>query len=210
MGVITALEPQKRKKDRVNVFVDGDFAVGLSLEVALKNGLKVGRKISSKELEELIQENELDQILAKVYRFLSYRPRSEKEIADYLAEKKVGPLLADLVIKTLKRQKYLDDEEFARWWVEQRVQFRPRGKWVLRAELLKKGIDEEVIKKTLKSHLSGLDAKELALKAVRKKLERYRGLDRREWRRKMTAFLARRGFDWETIKTVLEEVRNGE
>lgn len=207
MGIITALEPQKRKKGRVNVFVDGEFIVGLSLEVALKNKLKVGRKISSKELERLIQENELDQILAKVYRFLSYRPRSEKEVDDYLTKKKVGPLLTSLVIETLKRQKYLNDEEFARWWVEQRLKFRPRGKQILRAELFRKGISQEMIEKTLGSQLSDSELKELALKVAQKKQLRYTGLDRQEFRRKMGAFLARRGFDWETIKEVLEEIR---
>jgi regulatory protein len=206
MGVITALEPQKRKRDRVNVFVDGEFIIGLSLEVALKNKLQVGRKISARELERLIQGNELDQILAKVYRFLSYRPRSEKEILDYLARNEIGPLSTDVVIETLKRQKYLDDEEFARWWVEQRTKFRPRGKRILRAELFKKGISEEVIEETLASQLPDSEVKELVLKAAQKKQLHYRGLDQQEFRRKTTAFLARRGFDWETIKEVLDEL----
>lgn len=206
MGIITALEPQKRKKGRVNVFIDGEFRVGLSLEICLKNGLQVGKRVSPERLEKLIKENELDQILAKVYKFLSYRPRTEKEISDYLTKKEAGPLLTDLVIKTLKKQKYLDDREFARWWIEQRTRFRPRGKRVLRAELFKKGISQEIIEEALDLDFSTLSSKELALKAIEKKLPAYKKLGWQESRRKVGAFLARRGFDWETIKTILEEM----
>ncbi len=207
MGVVTALEPQKRKKDRVNVFIDGEFGVGLSLEVALKNGLKVGKKVSSEKLEELIRENELEKAMVRVYKLLSYRPRSEREISDYLAKKKTGPLLTKLVIATLKKQKYLDDEEFARWWVDQRSRFRPRGKRALRGELIKKGVSREIIDQVFQSELADRDLQDLALKAARKKQARYRDLDQQEFRKKMTAFLARRGFNWETIKTVLAKIK---
>lgn len=206
MGIITALEPQKKKKNRVNIFVDGEFAVGLSQDIVFKNRLKAGKEISSQQLEQLVKENELDKILLKVYRFLSYRPRSEKEIRDYLAKKKTSVLLTALVIKTLEKQKYLDDKEFASWWVDQRMQFRPVGEWVLKAELLQKGISKKIIEEMVNGQWSIVNSQDLALKAAKKKLRRYKGLDQIEFRRKMGNFLARRGFDWETIKEVTEKI----
>lgn len=207
MGIITSIEPQKRKKDRVNVFVDGEFAVGLSPDIVFKEGLKVGKEISSQKLAQLIRENELDIILAKVYKFLSYRSRSEKEIRDYLVKKKVSTFLADLVIKTLKKQNYLDDKEFACWWVEQRVKFHPVGERVLKAELFQKGIKKEIVEEVVSCQ--SLSPRDLALKAARKKYNRYKGLDQAEFRRKMGSFLARRGFDWETIKEVVDKAQKG-
>lgn len=209
MGIITALEPQKKKKNRVNIFVDGEFAVGLSQDIVFKNRLKAGKEISSQQLEQLVKENELDKILLKVYRFLSYRPRSEKEIRDYLAKKKTSVLLTALVIKTLEKQKYLDDKEFASWWVDQRMQFRPVGEWVLKAELLQKGISKKIIEEMVNGQWSIVNSQDLALKAAKKKLRRYKGLDQIEFRRKMGNFLARRGFDWETIKEVIEQLQKG-
>lgn len=209
MGIITALEPQKKKKNRVNIFVDGEFAVGLSQDIVFKNRLKAGKEISSQQLEQLVKENELDKILLKVYRFLSYRPRSEKEIRDYLAKKKTSVLLTVLVIKTLEKQKYLDDKEFASWWVDQRMQFRPVGEWVLKAELLQKGISKKIIEEMVNGQWSIVNSQDLALKAAKKKLRRYKGLDQIEFRRKMGNFLARRGFDWETIKEVIEQLQKG-
>lgn len=208
MGIITAIEPQKRKKSRANVFVDGEFAVGLPLDIVLKENLKVEKEISSKKLEQLIKENELDKILAKVYKFLSYRPRSEKEIHNYLAKKEISTLLASLVIKTLQKQKYLDDKEFARWWVEQRIKFRPVGERILRAELLRKGIKKEVVEEMVNGQWSMVNGQKLALRAVKKKLHHYKGLNRTEFRQKIGSFLARRGFDWETIKEVTEKISN--
>lgn len=209
MGIITALEPQKKKKNRVNIFVDGEFAVGLSQDIVFKNRLKAGKEISSQQLEQLVKENELDKILLKVYRFLSYRPRSEKEIRDYLAKKKTSVLLTALVIKTLEKQKYLDDKEFASWWIDQRMQFRPVGEWVLKAELLQKGISKKIIEEMVNGQWSIVNSQDLALKAAKKKLHHYKGLDQIEFRRKMGNFLARRGFDWETIKEVIEQLQKG-
>lgn len=208
MGIITALEPQKRKKNRLNIFVDGEFAVGLSRDIVFKESLEVGEEISPQKLEQLIKENELDKILVKVYRFLSYRPRSEKEIRDYLAKKKTSPLLTSLVIRTLEEQKYLDDREFTQWWVDQRIKFRPVGERVLKAELSQKGISKEIVEEVVSCQLSVTSSRDLALKAAKKKLHRCKGLDQTEFRRKMGAFLARRGFDWETIREVTEKIFN--
>jgi len=208
VGVITAIEPQKRKKDRLNVFVDGEFAVGLSPEIVFKEGLKVGQRISSPKLKKLIKENELDKVLNKVYKFLSYRPRSEKEITDYLFKKKANPFLTALVIETLKRQKYLDDREFALWWVEQRLKFHPVGKHVLRKELFKKGINKEIVDEVVSCQLSVVSLRNLALKIAQKRALRYKA-DPTELRRKMGSFLARRGFDWETIKEVVDKIQQG-
>jgi len=208
VGVITAIEPQKRKKDRLNVFVDGEFAVGLSPEIVFKEGLRVGQRISSPKLKKLIKENELDKVLNKVYKFLSYRPRSEKELTDYLFQKKASPFLTELVIETLKRQKYLDDKEFALWWVEQRLKFHPVGKHVLRKELFKKGINKEIVDEVVSCQLSVVSLRNLALKIAQKRALRYKA-DPTELRRKMGSFLARRGFDWETIKEVVDKIQQG-
>ncbi|MFH1841099.1 MAG: regulatory protein RecX [Candidatus Shapirobacteria bacterium] len=125
----------------------------------------------------------------KVTRFLSFRPRSEKEVADYLVRKKIplGP-----IIKKLKRLKLLDDREFARWFLEQRASFKPKGKMALKQELYQKGIARELVEELL----AEVDEASEARKIMEKK---------KLLPEKMMALLARRGFSWETIKDVQRE-----
>ena len=206
MGVVTDLKVQKRK-GRVNLFIDGKFALGLPLEIVCKERLSIGQRISPQKLENLAKENELDKILNRVYRFLSYRPRSKKEIERYLAKIGAGEVVANLVIKKLEKQKYIDDFEFARWWVEQRIEFRPVGEEKLKAELFQKGVRKEIIEEVIKSQIPKPKSQNLAFKVAKKILSRYKGLSQAEFRRKMGSFLARRGFDWETIKETVDRVQ---
>jgi len=206
VGVVTDLKVQKRK-GRVNLFIDGKFALGLPLEIVCKERLSVGQRISPQKLENLAKENELDKILNRVYRFLSYRPRSKKEIERYLAKIGAGEVVANLVINKLEKQKYIDDFEFARWWVEQRIEFRPVGEEKLRAELFQKGVRKEIIEEVIKSQIPKPKSQNLAFKVAKKILPRYKGLSQAEFRRKMGSFLARRGFDWETIKETVDRIQ---
>jgi len=201
MPQVTKIKPQKNKK-RVNIYLDGKFAFPLDADNFLKAGLKVGQKLSEKEVEDLIFKNESQKLLDRAYRLLSFRPRSEKEIKDYLRKKKTTPKLSSWVIKKLKKQGHLDDKEFAHWWVDQRSTFRPRGKFGLMMELRQKGIDKTIIEKTIDK----IDELSLATKLAQKKLRGYKNLSREEFYQKMTAFLSRRGFSWETIKSVIDEI----
>jgi len=145
------------------------------------------------------------EILDKVYRFLSLRPRSEKEVVDYLKKRKISSLEAEKIFKILKEQKLIDDWEFAKWWIEQRETFKPKGKIALKAELRQKGIAEEIIEKVLGS----VDELSLANKALAKKIEIYRHLSSEDFLRKISQFLSYRGFSWQTIEKVAKKIKNG-
>ena len=143
----------------------------------------------------------------KSLRFLSFRPRSEKEIRDKLKSKKASSLIINQVIVKLKEKKFINDLEFAKWWVEQRTNFKPRGLRLIKIELRQKGISDEMIESGIMNQESG--AKNdlgLARKLIEKRLSRYKGLSKQELYQKLGSFLARRGFDWETIKQAIDEV----
>ena len=212
MGEITALEPQKRNPKRVNLFVDGKFAVGLDLETVLKEDLKIGQEISQEKIKHLVEISDRQKILDKAFRFLSFRPRSQKETLDFLLRKKVDEKESGWAIEQLKKGNYLNDEEFARWWVEQRTTFRPTGWRLLKMELRQKGVGEEVIKGIRNppageaSQGSGISEQELAKRVVEKKSKSLSHLPAIELKQKLAAHLARRGFEWETIKAVVDEI----
>lgn len=198
---ITKIKAQKNKK-RVNIYLDGKFAFGLDADNFLKAGLKIGQELSEKEVENLIFKNEFQKLLDRTLRLISARPRSEKEIIDYLKKKKATPNLIDEIIKRLKSLDLVDDHAFALWWVEQRATFRPRGKRALLMELWQKGVEKEISNKVINEKVNELP---LARKAAEKKAKLYKNLPPREFREKMFGFLTRRGFSWETTKLVIDE-----
>lgn len=142
----------------------------------------------------------------KALKFLSYRPRSEKEIRDNLRKKKASDSIIDLIIKKLQEQKFLNDREFAKWWIEQRTLVKPTGKRLIKIELSKKGIDKDLIDEIF-DNVENLvqNELELARKLVQRKINKYKGLDRQKIYRRLGGFLSRRGFDYDTIKKAIDE-----
>lgn len=159
--------------------------------------------------------DEFEKFYNKALRFLSYRPRSEKEVRDNLSSKgrwasgrkKPSPELIEKVIEKLKEQKFLNDEEFVKWWVEQRTTVRPKSFRVIKMELQQKGISVEIIDSIIPDSSFIIRSELKTVKRlIQKRLSRYRGLERKEQWEKLAGFLWRRGFEYETIKDALDEV----
>ena len=143
-------------------------------------------------------------LLERVLKFISIRPRSQKEILDYL--KKKIPQNQDLQNKVFKEVENLglvDDMAFTYWWLEQRNAFRPKGKRALFYELKQKGIDNFIIEEVL---AKGLDEINLARQSAQKKWSSFKNLPLEVGRQKLAGFLSRRGFNWEVIKKTLDEI----
>jgi regulatory protein len=190
-GTITALQIQKRNKERVNVFIDGQFALAVTALVAVS--LKKGQYLSDSDIERLKDDDEVDKAYNQAIRFLGFRPRSQTEIERYLHDKGYAPEVVSHIVDRLRQEQYLDDEAFARYWLENRERFRPRGRQALRYELKQKGLDQEVIETTL----AGIDEEGSAWAAIEGKLYRWKNLGEQEFKQKVMAFLSRRGFNYE-------------
>ncbi len=140
MPKITRLEVQSHNAERVNVYLDGAFAFGVSALVAASRHLATGLELSEEEVEQIRLDESADKAYNAALNYLSFRPRSEREITDYFRRKKVDPELASAVVARLKRINLINDEDFARFWVENRQNFRARGVRALRSELRTKGL----------------------------------------------------------------------
>lgn len=195
-GTITALKIQKRSKERVNLFLDDDYAFSVSLSVAAT--LKKGQYLSDADIEQLKDQYEQYKAYQHALRFLSFRSRSRMEVESHLRGKDYAPDVVNQTIERLTREQYLDDEAFVRFWLEDRERFRPRGKRGLRYELRQKGIADEVIDTVL----AELDEDQLAWAAVEPKLRQWHPLDEADLKKKIFGFLSRRGFGYEVTQTV--------
>ena len=210
MPLITSIEPQKKRKNRFNIFLDEEFGFAADENVLLKYNLKISQSLTQSQIEKLIKENELGKLMDQSLRFLSYRPRSEKEVVDYLIGKisqkenikysqaKESPLIKQVVLK-LKKYKYLDDFEFANWLVRSRIRSKPQGLSLVKFDLEKKGIDDEIINSIIAKYP---DQTVLAKRAIEKKLANWQKLPKGYFKKKIYQYLASRGFNFETIGEV--------
>ncbi|MGD8904204.1 MAG: RecX family transcriptional regulator [Anaerolineae bacterium] len=193
-GKITALEFQKKNPDRVSVFLDGKFAFGLPAIIAAH--LKRGQVLSDAEIQSLEAEGAAETAYERTLNYLSYRPRSRAEVERYLQKRGLLEDQIAPVVQRLERAGLLDDEAFARYWVENRERHRPRGPRALRYELRQKGIANRTIDRALVS----LDVSDSAYRSARRKARQLAHLDRETFMKKLVAYLARRGFDYEIAR----------
>ncbi len=198
---ITAIEPQQKNPQRVNVYLDGEFAFGLAGIVAA--WLKVGQELGEEKIASLKVEDEREAIYQKALHFLSYRPRSSAEVRQNLLKRGISESLIGETVSHLQRAGLVNDEAFARAWVENRNTFRPSGIPALRMELRRKGLSNEIIQSVLDTQV---DEQTLAFEAARKYARRLAGLEWLEFRQKLGGFLTRRGFSYTTIAPVVSEV----
>lgn len=200
MLTVTRLEPQKKNPGRMNVYLDGEFAFGISLAVA--PWLKEGDQISQNKITALQTEDDLENAYQRALNFLSYRSRSEQEIRQNLHKAKVADEIIDAVLDKLRAGSFVNDNEFAREWVENRIKFRPRGKRALSSELYQKGISNQIIEETLQD----LNEEQLAYDLARKKMAKHIHLERKAFQKKMYGYLSRRGFDYSLSKEVINNI----
>jgi regulatory protein len=194
MGKITAIEPQARHANRFNLYIDNAFALGLSDLVAVR--LRVGQTLSDEEFKQLQDAEDFETAYEKALRFLEPRPRSSTEVKQQLVKKKIAPEVIERVIVRLTNAGLLDDEAFAKYWVENREQFKPRAGRALRFELRRKGLSNNAITEAI----GAIDESESAYRAGLTRAKRWSDLDRRAFLDKLTAFLVRRGFGYSVAK----------
>lgn len=199
--MITALKAQ-HGKERVNVYLDGQFAFGLALVHAL--WLKVGQTLSDDEIAELRAADALEQTRLRALDLIAYRPRSVREVQRRL--KRAGADDADIaaVVERLKEVGLLDDDAFSRAWVDSRMRVSPRSKRMIAWELRRKGVSSADIQAALEE----VDEEDAAYRAAMQRLPKLRGLAPLERKRKLYDYLARKGFDYETIERAVQQVES--
>ncbi len=212
---ITDIQPQKKTPTRVNIYLDGEFAFGLSQEQKILNHVKIGDNLDQKKVDDLIFLDQTDRLYEKALKFLSFRPRSRREIHDNLIqklkltdkgedEKKNFEKSVESVLKRLEKIGQINDTEFATWWVDQRTRFKKSSPRIIKSELFQKGIDKEIIDQVLAERTA--EPLQTATQAAQKKLSSYKNLEPSEFKIKMGRYLASKGFDWEIIKKVVDTI----
>lgn len=200
MKRVTGLHGQKRRSDRVNLHLDEAFAFVLPMQVASR--LHLGQMLSTDELTALQAEAVGAEAKEDALRLIALRPRSMVEVERSLRSKGHDESLIAQVMAQLQEVGLLDDLAFARYWVEQREAFRPRGVLALRQELQQKGVSRDLIAAVLPE----VDELASARRLAEKQALRWQQLPYEAYQAKMTAFLQRRGFPHDIIQEITNDV----
>ncbi len=229
-GKITLVEYQRTHADRVNIHIEEEYAFSVTAILAAERKLKAGVYLSAADTEEIQSADLYNRGLAAGLQLIAMRPRSEGELREHLRRRypDATPETLTRVLDRLKELNYLNDATFAKFWVENRLAFAPRGRNLLKQELMQKRVARDVIETAISEHLEvlqeeadeegdndGQSVEETqALEMARKKLHNYAAEDWQGFYRKMGGFLQRRGYPFDITgkitKQVWQELKDGE
>lgn len=197
MPVVTDMEVHQRDKERVRLFLDDEYVLDLPLMEAAR--LSRGQTLTDSEVDQLADARRLQRAYDLALRYLSYRPRSTEEVRRHLAKKQLPDSRIAEVLERLRQRGYVDDMEFARYWISSRDRFKPMGLRALKYELRQKGVDDEIVD----ASLAEVDEEASAIRAAQTRMSRYRGSSPQAFRHKLSAMLRRRGFGEYTIRDIV-------
>ena len=202
MGKITRLEVQARHKDRVNLYIDDVFVTGLTLDTAVKNGLKIGKDVDKKFVIDMIFDSEKQSAFNKTANYMKSSIKTVKQIKEYLNKKGYDEAVINAVVEKLKEYKYLDDSQYVTAFVN--TNKSKYGVRKLREKLKQKGVADV--------NLSVLDDYEEDVDALKKVAEKYMSHKEKtpENFNKLYRFLAMRGYNFDDINACVNEIKRSE
>jgi len=203
--LITRIERQ-RNKPRYTIYLDSEPALDIHSETLLKFGLRRNDVLDEKTIQRVKLEDLFQTAKQKALRFLSHRPRSEKEIRDKLEKEKFDDDIIVRVVENLKQNRLINDLEFGRMFAHDVMARKPLGRMVMKQKLFQKGIPKDTVETILQGIYDEQDEDTIALELARKRLLRLKNLDEMKQKQRVSSYLAGRGFNWEIISNVIEKL----
>jgi regulatory protein len=207
---ITAIKAQARNRQRVNIYLDGEY--GFTLDRIVAAWLNVGDDLSEQRIAQLTAQDENEKTYQQALRFLSYRPRSETEMTVHLQKKGLNAEAINETMIRLKNNQLIDDKKFAENWIENRIHSRNRSRRGLAMELHRQGVADPIVENALESTYG--NEQEIAMRAALKMAYKLRGMNWQDFRRKMISRLMYRQFTYEmaleVTRRIWEEIKEAE
>ena len=213
----------RRKKNRVLLHLEGTEPLEIALDVMECSGIHVGDDVTIQDLAQLQEDDTKWRVRQAALHLLSYRPRAEQELRRRLRSKDFPHPLVESCLRLLEEQGLIDDHAFASAYVRSRIRLKPRGRFRLTQELRQKGVSAEIAEQAIEEAFSNEETSEraLACAAARRWLDRQgstlieslagadRSDERERARRRLHAFLSRRGFGPDVVRIGMEEAESG-
>jgi regulatory protein len=207
MKKITKIEIQKKRKNRVSIFLDNIFFCGVPQGLLSKLDLYKGKEVDEDEIRKLIDEKKCAEAKQKVLRLFNRRVYSEQEIRAKLEKKGYEETTIEKVVEELRETSLIDDYSFAKAFVSDRLRLNPKGSFQISYELKKKGVNQTIIDRVFSEENVVEGDFDRALEMARKRLETLKTIkDKKTIKRRLYNYLLRRAFPYEVIKKVFDEL----
>ena len=203
MSEITNLEVQKNNPERINLYLDDKFYCGISVELVIKNHLKVGLEITKDSLDELVLEDEKGKALSKAVKYISSNLKTTRQIRDYLKKKDYNPNTIEYVIDKLKEYSYLDDEAYCKAFIS--TYSHKYGKLKIISTLKSRGVSDKTIDNVFSEEINLKDSIESVANKYLKNKER-----NSETYLKLSRFLYSRGYEFDDINRLINILKEEE
>ncbi|HAA55305.1 MAG TPA: hypothetical protein DCE42_11150 [Myxococcales bacterium] len=211
-GTITRITTQRKDPTRASVYIDGEFVFGLPKEVIGKQSLQKGQVLNTEAQKALIKADQLMRAKIMTLEYISYKPRTEHEVRKKLKGKEFAAWIINDVVARFIDLGYINDESYARAYVRSRLKNQGYGPQRIRMDLKKKGVAEDLVEQGLETYQHDDDALDTAKRHASRRwmnlLQKER--DPRKRSKKLMDFLVRRGFDFETTRNILDEIKQQE
>jgi len=202
---ITKIEQQLKNTARYNIYIDGEFVLGVYDDTLLKYQLRKGDEMTAEKLAEIRAYDEYNYGKNVAYKFLSYKPRSIKEVKNKLTYKKISKESVEKIIEHLKKYQFLNDESYAKMYLEQKTNSKGMGKSMVTFKMIDKGIDKEMITKVIDENYPEEKQIEAGKKLIEKYLKKKQKIeDKNELKKKCYQYLFSRGFSYSVIEQILK------
>lgn len=206
MPTITKISEQKRRENRRSVFLDGAFAFGCNVNVIARFRLREGTQLSADQVGEIQLGAVKQECFDKAMRYLQTRLHSRSELQRKLKRQEWGDAVINAVLDDLSRMEYLDDARFAKTKALSAAEHKKHGKRRAYVELIKSGVQRDVATKALEDVYEPRDSTRVARELAMKQRDRLMKLDPQVARRRLFGMLQRRGFEYDEIRPVIDDV----
>lgn len=205
MNLITKIEVQKKNKERVNIYIDEEYAFSVNAELVYKENLKVKTQVNYEQLKRVVEEENYMKCKNSALKIIERSYKTKKEIRDKLIQKGYDEKAIERAIDFLNEYKLQDDSNYTKMYVNDKK--KSVGSKKLKYDLLRKGIDEE----TIANELSQIDDEDEYKGALELCMKKYRVLSKREndeykLSQKLYRFLLSKGYSYDLISKVVKEV----
>ncbi|MED1949241.1 RecX family transcriptional regulator [Brevibacillus centrosporus] len=205
-GTITAVHRDNKQKQRYHIDLNEEYAFSVHEDILVKYNLFKGTEVDEAFFHEVLVAEEKHRAYLGALRYLGFRPRTKSQLNSYLIEKGFLPSIAEEVCERCQEQGYIDDEAFARQWVDERLRLKPRSPYMLRMELQQRGVERGIVEDAVRA-VSREDELIAARALIEKKAKRLEGAPNPDEERKLLSMLMRKGFSHGVIQQIRGELR---
>lgn len=202
--LITKIETQKKKQNRFSIFINGEYAFGVSDSTYNIFNLGEGQFLSEKQIQTILFHEEFERGKALALKYIGLRMRSVKEIERYLSKKGLSAVTIDRVIQYCKDNKYINDTEFAKTFARDKINLNKIGPLKIRSMLREKGISNQTIDEVFEELVDNDEQIEMATELGQKKLKSI--AQKEKSKEKIYRFLRQRGFSNYVIVEALRKL----